>query len=256
MSVSVPRTRICDSEITDGEILWYDRASCLAVYILLHVTLLPPNKNFLSKKSFIYSIATALESLLLIGVRAGKFLGADFCPIFPKHARKTFGPIFVRTFSQADVLLGWTHKTVSSYNSANVRRHFSQIFRDFAKVFDFAQISTFFSQDFQGLCPNFHQLTRRTPASCTTTSGRSWLLCSFPWNTYGAKFCSNALVFLHRVPRYVPERAPLFSRQNCHAKPFPVASTFWNVRLSRCLVIVAQRGMRLGESFSFISAWS
>ena len=24
MSVSVPRTRICDSEITDGEILWLD----------------------------------------------------------------------------------------------------------------------------------------------------------------------------------------------------------------------------------------
>ena len=175
MSVSVPRTRICDSEITDGEILWHDRASCLAVYILLHVTFLPLNKNFFCKKRFIYSIATALESLLFIGVGAGKFLGARrifarFSQNVPgKHLGQILCEHFLKqTFFWDELAKQCLHMILQTLGAilprfSEILRRFSQILPRFPRLF----------LDFQGLCPDFHQITRRTPASYTTTSGRS-----------------------------------------------------------------------------------
>jgi len=68
------------------------------------------------------------------------FLGAkDFCPNFLKLARKIFGPLFVRTFSQADLLSEWppksgpsfhmvvVPKTGPSYGCTDVGCHFFQI---------------------------------------------------------------------------------------------------------------------------------
>jgi len=91
--------------------------------------------------------------------------------------------------------MGWTRKTGSSYDSANITAifpRFSEILRRFSQILP--RFPRFFL-DFQGLCPDLQHITRRTPASYTTTSGRSWLLCSFPWNSYGAGFCSSVLVF-------------------------------------------------------------
>ena len=50
----------------------------------------------------------------------------DFCPIFPKLARKIIGPLFVRTFSHADLIWEWPSKKFSC-DSANVVHHFFQI---------------------------------------------------------------------------------------------------------------------------------
>ena len=145
------------------------------MYILLHVTLLPPNKNFFCKKRFVYSIATALVSLLFIGVGADKFLWAR--RIFARFSQnvpgKRLGQILCehflkQTFFWDELANQGLHMILQTLGAilprlSEILRRFSQILPRFPRFF----------LDFQGLCPDFHQITRRTPASYTTTSGRS-----------------------------------------------------------------------------------
>jgi len=53
----------------------------------------------------IYIVTAQFTVFDLIGVGAGKIVrGKDFCPNYPKHARKFLGPLFVRIFSHEDLV--------------------------------------------------------------------------------------------------------------------------------------------------------
>jgi len=108
--------------------------------------------------------AVARHTMLISGHRCSstqKFEGAkDFCSNFPKLARKMFGPLFVRTFSQAYILLGWPpektgiHVILQAlgaifFISNHIWRHFCPDFQVFGKGSkDFVQISTNFARIF------------------------------------------------------------------------------------------------------------
>ena len=78
----------------------------------------------------------------------------DFGRNFPKLARKNFGPLFVRTFSQAGLLLGWSPKKGLHVILPTLGAIFAQIFRNFAKVF------TDFTQDYRDFARNLKKFTR------------------------------------------------------------------------------------------------
>jgi len=73
------------------------------------------------------------------------FWGAkDFGRDLSNLVRKNFGPLFVRTFSQAGLRVEWPPKRCSC-DSANVGRHFCPDFQEFCRDFnrfypDFARI--------------------------------------------------------------------------------------------------------------------
>jgi len=89
----------------------------------------------------------------------------DFCPDFPNLARKTSGPLFVRTFLKQNFFRDDLQKKRSSYDSADVVHHFSKTnhvgrhfcpdiedFRCFAQIsMDFARISMDFARIFTKL---------------------------------------------------------------------------------------------------------
>ena len=123
------------------------------------------------KKRLIYSIATALESLLFIGVRAGKFLGArrNFARFSQNVPEKRLGQFLCehflkQTFFWDELAKQCLHMILQTLVAILPR--FAEILRRFLRF-------PRFFLDFQGLCPDFHHITRRTPASYTKTSGRS-----------------------------------------------------------------------------------
>jgi len=73
---------------------------------------------------------------------------------FPKLTRKNFGPHFVRTFSQAGLLLGWSPKKGLHVILPTLGAIFAQIFRNFAKVF------IDFTQDYTDFARNLKKFTR------------------------------------------------------------------------------------------------
>jgi len=88
---------------------------------------------------------------------------------FPKLARKNFGPLFVRTFSQEGLLLGWPPKIglhvilqklgAIFFKSNLVGRHFCPDFQGFIKGFHrFYQVCTDFDWIFKDFARIFNIL--------------------------------------------------------------------------------------------------
>ena len=88
---------------------------------------------------------------------------------FPKLARKNFGPLFVRTFSQEGLLLGWPPKIGLHVILQTLGAIFFQIKPRWAPFLPrFSRIYQRFSQvlpglhrfwlDFQGFCPDFQHI--------------------------------------------------------------------------------------------------
>jgi len=103
--------------------------------------------------------------------RGRQILGVQriFGRISPNLPKQILGPLFLRTFSQANVLLGsHPRKKRSSCGSANVARHFSQttLGAIFAQIFSgilrrFSKILPrfpWFRPNFHGFCQDFHQI--------------------------------------------------------------------------------------------------
>ena len=139
-----------------------------------------------------------------IGVGAGKRGCKGFSPEFPKHARKNFGPLFVRIFSISDDLGFWVpfsqikaHWAPFLSNQSQLSTifdrifiEFAQIFKDFAKVFtDFGQICTDIARIFKDFAQIFYHrfwgvLARPvasppSPLLCVMRCGKTHFLVKF-----------------------------------------------------------------------------
>jgi len=110
------------------------------------------------------------------------FKGCEwFWPEFSQTCPKKFCAKFCANIFSSRTSFGMTSRKRSSCDSANVRRHFAQIFRNFAEVVtNFTQIYTGFARIFKYFARIFNRSNilgcACTAASFSTDAAIQWLL--------------------------------------------------------------------------------